>query len=131
MIAGRSGSGSGGRSANAERSLKGVKTALGGTPRASSISSPVNVETARVESARRTAASATRSASGVTSRRPREPYRRVNVFQSPWTSTTTFTRRRASVRPSMAAAPRKGSDAKTTSGSNSWISRRRRKGRRR
>ena len=35
---GRSGSGAGGRSVNAERSLKAVKTALGGTPAHSSIS---------------------------------------------------------------------------------------------
>ncbi len=35
---GRSGSGAGGRSVNAERSLKAVNTALGATPRTSSIS---------------------------------------------------------------------------------------------
>ena len=54
-IVGREGSGAGGRAVNAVKSLKAVKTALGGVPLTSSTSSDVNLETARVASARRTA----------------------------------------------------------------------------
>ena len=70
---GRSGSGAGGRSVNAERSLKAVKTALGATPRTSSISFEVYVETARVASACLTARAASTSTTGAITRREGEP----------------------------------------------------------
>ena len=83
------------------------KSAAGSTP--SSRTSPaVNGETVRTASARRSAAAATASPSPPTTRREDEPYSRVDVRQSPCTSTMTRAGTRARRRASSAAAPSYG-----------------------
>ena len=64
------------------------KTSAGSRP-AARTSPVVYGETVRTPSARRRAASATRSATGESTRRNGDPYSRVDVRQSPCTSTST------------------------------------------
>ena len=79
----------------------------------------MNLERARVASARRSEKAASASAARPMGFREDEPYSRVNVRQSPCTSTISGVRLRASVRPASTAAPTKGSAATTASGRNS------------
>src|SRR3712207_8058389 len=68
--------------------------AVGSTP-SSRTRRDVNSDTVRTASTRRTAQRATASATGLRTRRAREPYSRVAVRQSPCTSSTMGTRLRA------------------------------------
>ena len=100
-----------------------MKTPAGSRPVASKTSEAVNAETARRWSALRTAQPATRSPTGAIAERTRDPYSRVEVCQSPWTSTTSFTGDRSRRRASSAATPSYGLSATITSGRKSRSSR--------
>jgi hypothetical protein len=83
----------------------------------------VKPETARTASARRSAHVASASAGRPSRARTREPYSRVEVRQSPCTSTTSFARDRVAIRPSSHATPSNALSATTASGANERSSR--------
>ena len=87
----------------------------GSTPR-SRTSPLVNGDTVRTTSARLTAAAASRSPRPESTRRAGDPYSRVDVRQSAWTSRTILARLRASRRASRAAAASYAVCATTASG---------------
>src|SRR5581483_3939937 len=108
--------------AKAPRSENVGKTPTGSRP-SRRTSDAVNDERARWPSACLTAQPASASPTGAAPARRREPYRRVDVRQSPCTSTSSFARERVVRRAISAATASYGLSATITSGSNARSSR--------